>query len=254
MFAINSKKLKKMIEIKIHHPYIEKYIDQPEIDLDKLGLLLYIFDEVDMLTQRKYEYIISVMLVQVALDTHDRVTNESRTPLDDKKRQLNVLAGDFYSGLCYQSLSKLGEIPLIRSLANAIKEVTEEKMLLYRLEAKSWRHLMQLIESVESVLFTTVAKHYQLSDEEIELIRLTLFVNRLMKELDTIENGLPSRIDPYIEQNIIEPPHPSLVYSLEMEIERHKAKIHHLLKDNVAFHPLVHFIFGKKMLSAVEEG
>lgn len=255
VIAFNSNKIKKMLENKIHHPYIEKYIELPFIDLDKIGTLLYIFDEVDIVTQRKYEYIISVMLVQIALDTHDLVSIESYSPTDDLKRQLHVLAGDYYSGMYYKSLADLGEIPLINALANAIKNINEEKMVLYKNEVTNWQELIEVIQNIESLLYTSVAELYQLSEENVELIRSVLLINRLAKEITLIEDGTFSFIEQHVEQNIVEPPYSSLTYSLEIEIERNKDKIHSMMKRNeYSYHQLINYIFGKKMLSAVEEG
>lgn len=255
VITFNSNKIKKMLENKIHHYYIEKYIEQPYIDLDKIGTLLYIFDDVDMVRDRKYEYIISVMLVQIALDTHDLVTNKSYTPTDDIKRQLHVLAGDYYSGLYYKSLSDLGEIPLINALANAIKNINEAKMVLYNHEVKTWDALIEVIQNIDSLLYTSVAEHYHLSAGKLELIRSALLINRLMKEISFIEAGENSYIQQHVEQKYVEPPHSSLIYSLEMEIDRNKDKIHSIMKESgYSYHQYINFIFGKKMLSAVEEG
>ena len=80
--------------------------------------------------RKKIEYIISVMLVQVALDT-TTVSRTSPHPLDDKNQLTS--GGDFTAGYII-NLSNW-EIPLIRSLANAIKE-GGRKMSLYRLGRK----------------------------------------------------------------------------------------------------------------------
>lgn len=255
VITFNSKKVKKLLENKIHHSYLEKYINKPYIDLDKIATLLLIFDEVDLSKQKKYDYIISVMLVQIALDTHELVTNESRTITDDIERQLSVLAGDYYSGLYYKTLSDLDEIFLIKVLANAIKQINEKKMQLYKLEVNSWHELINIIGEIESLLYTNVAECYEFPKADLQFISEILLVNRLIKEVDNIESNQFSYIQQYVEQKLVTPSNSSLIYSLETEIDEHQEIINCLMKQiSYPFNQLKGIVFNNKMLSAVEEG
>jgi len=255
VIAFNNKKLKKMIENKIHHPYLEQYITKPFIDLDKIATLLMIYDEVAVSQHKKYEQIVSVMLVQIALDTHELVTNESESLTDDLERQLSVLAGDFYSGLYYKTLADIEEIALVRTLANAIKQINEQKMILYQYEINDWHQLMDVIKAIESILFTCVGRLYQISDVHLQYISECLLVNRLLKEIESIERNNFSYIQQYSKRNLINLYEPSIVYSIEREIECRQEKLNALKNEHAfSFGQLNNIIFDKKMLSAVEEG
>src|SRR5699024_3818351 len=151
-----------MLGKKIEHPYLQQHIEQPFIDQDKLAILLAMFDEFTLTTQKKHDYIMSILLVQIALDTHHLVTNKTEYASDELERQLTDLPEDFYSGLYYKTLADIEERHLVRVLANAIKLINEQKIVLYEYEINDWQELMESLKTIESALLLNVGELYQL--------------------------------------------------------------------------------------------
>ncbi|TGB04528.1 heptaprenyl diphosphate synthase component 1 [Halobacillus salinus] len=170
MIELNStdnqiKQLKEKIVSKIRHPFLVKFIQEPVIDEDKLVLLSSIMDHTRLTAVKKEQYIVTTMLVQIALDTHDLVTltDEEDDRETVRNRQLTVLAGDYYSGLYYYLLSELDDIPMIHTLAGAIKEINELKMELYYKDVESFQEFLNGLKKVESLLIQRVASYVQKS-------------------------------------------------------------------------------------------
>jgi len=157
---LNIYELKASIEEEIRHPYLAKFLPNPVISEDKLMFLSTVLSESDLSIEKQQNYIVTTMLVQIALDTHELVTlNHDQEDVPTKKnRQLTVLAGDYYSGLYYFLLSKLEDLPMIRTLASAIKEINELKMRIYTQEFGSMAQVMEGLKQVESLLIQRVAE------------------------------------------------------------------------------------------------
>lgn len=133
-FMTTNDNYRKLLDKKLYDTYIHQHLDYPVIDEEKWKLLRFFIEQHKSLTDLQREkYMITTMLVQIALDTHDLVpvkqTAENEKEIIEK--QLQVLSGDYYSGLYYQILAEAGEIEFIRILANAIREINERKVRLY---------------------------------------------------------------------------------------------------------------------------
>ncbi len=129
-------------------------------------------------------YVVTIMLVQIALDTHERVSNKAGEEEIGfhKCRQLTVLAGDYYSGLYYYLLSMNRDIVLIRALAEGIKEINEHKIMLYQKAHETTDDIMKSIVTIESALLQKTCDHFQLSHWK-PFITYVLGGNRLQKEI-----------------------------------------------------------------------
>jgi heptaprenyl diphosphate synthase len=168
----------------ITHPYLTQHIEFPVIDEDKLLLLYSALESITLPVEKKEKYILSTMLVQIALDTHDLVTNAKMDPLKTdtaKNRQLTVLAGDYYSGLHYQMLAKVDDITMIKLLASSIKQINEHKIAYYQIEFDGMEMLMDSLSKIESSLIQSVSKYFSnVMFEELSVNFLLL--KRLMDE------------------------------------------------------------------------
>lgn len=153
--------LKTLIKEKMHNSYLEKYVKAPVLNEDKLFILTSILDNTDLPDDKKKNYIVSTMLVQMALDTHDLVpkSNDSEQSNTDKvTKQLSVLAGDYYSGLYYLLLAEIEDVEMVHILATAIKEINEYKMQLYYRHIESFDTFITIVKKIETLLYTHVAE------------------------------------------------------------------------------------------------
>lgn len=195
MDTINIQQLKKKIEKKIRHHYLETHIQRPEIDEEKLRLVAILMHHKPALSAvQKERYIMTTMLVQVALDTHELVSihnNVNDTKEKMLSNQLSVLAGDYYSGLYYFLLAEMEEFSFIHSLATAIKEINEYKMQLYYMEADSLHDYIAIAQKIDSLLYVHSVNEIG-SPELVSVIELWLLTNKLMKESKEFEKNQPS--------------------------------------------------------------
>ncbi|WP_223702050.1 heptaprenyl diphosphate synthase component 1 [Sutcliffiella deserti] len=172
-----------LLEI-ISHPYLMKHIEFPVIDEDKLLLLYSALEPIELSNEKKEQYILSTMLVQIALDTHDLVTNAKLDKMktdNSKNRQLTVLAGDYYSGLHYRLLAYVDDIKMIKTLANSIKQVNEHKIAYYQKDFDGMDNLMDSIGKIESSLVYSVSQFF--SDSTFKELTVNfLLLKRLISE------------------------------------------------------------------------
>jgi heptaprenyl diphosphate synthase len=170
--------IKEIIQQKITHHYLMKYIETPIIDEDRIILLLSSMMDHKLSKNEVKKFITSAMLIQIALDTHEKVTNFGENL---KKRQLMVLSGDYYSGLYYKILAEIDNIPLIKTLAEGIKTVNEYKIALYRIEDANIEEYMVNLKKAESTIVTKFCRFF---DEKniCPLVEEILLLNRLLNE------------------------------------------------------------------------
>lgn len=165
----------------IDHPYIEKYVERPMIDEDKVRFIYSMLSR--FLPEKEIEvYALSALLVDASLDTHEKVSlSNINSDQIKKNRQLTVLGGDYYSSLYYHLLSQNGNVSMIKVFTYSIQEINEHKMNIYINESLSYSEVKESISSIESILLQNIAEHYKLYDW-IQVIREFFFLKRLLNE------------------------------------------------------------------------
>lgn len=227
--SMKSNELKHIIEQKIRHSYVEKYIQKPFIDNDKIFILNYLYNDLQMPLNRKKEYITTIMLVQIALDTHELVPSNGSNQMSDTEKQLSVLAGDYYSGLYYLLLAELEDIKMIQILGTAIRMINEQKMNLFYENVQTIDELFFTIQNIESVLFTEVANHIGIDEFIISIMEELLIINRLYREKESIRLGKFSYITKFVENHTSNSSDAMVIEKIEAEIDKHEQKMDELL-------------------------
>ncbi|KIL44205.1 heptaprenyl diphosphate synthase component 1 [Jeotgalibacillus soli] len=174
------------IEDQIRHGYLQQSIGAPLIDKDRLFLLIFPYQMIGSFTDLDRSYVSTAMLIQTALDTHEKVSKEQQDLL--RVRQLTVLAGDYYSGLYYQILAKIPDIKLIRSIAHAIQEINEQKIELASLNMTSLEEFITSLKKIESAIITKFYKHRGL-EQFSHIAEDLLVLKRLIGEQRLYEHG-----------------------------------------------------------------
>lgn len=165
------------------HPYVRRYLPEPIVDENKLHLLILLLNDIDLTDAERDQIIAATMLVQIALDIHDHIP--ASTTINDgealQEHQLTVLAGDYYSGLYYYILSKLERIDLIRLLAEGIKDINEQKMILQQPDLVDEEVLFSAVQTIQSSLIVKVAECFSKSHYH-KFIQQYLFMSTLKNE------------------------------------------------------------------------
>lgn len=170
--------IREQVEKSICDTYLFQHIDTPIIDEDKLLILISIMDRLEMSFNEMQNYALSTMLIQIALDTHEHISDSS---VEEKHRQLTVLAGDYFSGLYYKLLAESEDILMIKALSKGIKEVNENKISVYQKECEGTEKLMTSIKLIESSLLANLATYFKADLWNDFLANLLLF-KRLLNE------------------------------------------------------------------------
>lgn len=227
------KEIKELITYKIEHTYLNKYIQKPVIDEGKIIALSIIVNNTSLPALTKKQYIITTMLVQIALDTHDLVpiTNDDLEGEEEiTTRQLTVLAGDYYSGLYYLLLAEIGDIDMIHVVATAIKEINEYKMKLYYKEVNSFDDYIAMVQKVDSLLIMRVAEFVNNAMIN-DIIGEILITHKLIQEKCNFPNqGQSAIINNWLSyaQNST---YPSILNRVESVIEQNTSQIEAFLSQ-----------------------
>ncbi|MEK3886028.1 heptaprenyl diphosphate synthase component 1 [Bacillus sp. FSL K6-3431] len=177
--------IKKLLLQQSYNAYFQKVIGTPQIDEDRLLMMSISLQDTQLTIAEQNLYITSALLVQLALDTHEKVA-DSHTSLEE--RQLAVLAGDYYSGRYYHILAHLENMDLITSLASAIKVVNEHNISLDQSIDPTFEAFLSKYKEVEIEVIEQFCLHFHVT-KYIAFFNEFLFLKKMMMEYEDFHNG-----------------------------------------------------------------
>src|SRR5699024_11680848 len=89
-------------------------------------------------------------------------------------------------------LAELENLDLIQILAASIREINEQKMVLFYREATTFDELFETMKKIEALLFVNTANYLGYDYKITEWVEDQLLLYKLKKEIVAIENNLPS--------------------------------------------------------------
>ncbi|GAE91361.1 heptaprenyl diphosphate synthase component I [Gracilibacillus boraciitolerans JCM 21714] len=187
------------IKESIKQVYLQQHLEQPQIEEHKI-VALHLLAQT---TKNHENLVLTTMLVQIALNTHDQISTQYEDNINSTQQQLTVLAGDYYSGIYYHLLANSNDLSLISVLADGINEMTQEKMHVYYNDYHTIKSFLDDFEKIESKLVIKIANFVNKDDAspyiskwlmykriEFELVQLSknhhTFFHQLLKE--TVQN------------------------------------------------------------------
>ncbi|ENH97343.1 heptaprenyl diphosphate synthase component I [Gracilibacillus halophilus YIM-C55.5] len=173
----------------LQQKYLDEKLQKTPIEDHKLYYLYCLTKG----NQEQDTYIVSTMLVQMALNTHDFVYKDFKTEEKHsvKNQQLTVLAGDYYSGIFYHLLARKGEISFIQQLAQGIHQLTKAKMDVFETNYASLTDFLLAYQSIDSALLTTVTHYFDETTLD-QIIEKWILLQTLEKERLKIDEGKDS--------------------------------------------------------------
>ncbi|WP_433946428.1 heptaprenyl diphosphate synthase component 1 [Paenibacillus sp. SN-8-1] len=118
----------------VNYDMITTHTELPPFANARVRLLYTFLSGQEGYTESEVENIaLAVYLVQLGMDTHDLIDAEPVRKEESlmRSRQLNVLAGDYFSSLFYELLASAGRTELISKLSSSVCEVNRKKVNLY---------------------------------------------------------------------------------------------------------------------------
>jgi heptaprenyl diphosphate synthase len=169
--------VKEQVDKERNHSYIKRFVRLPKVDEDKQLFLLTMLEK-QVENREELELIgKTIALIQIALDTHEQVTNDYGML---RERQLTVLAGDYFSGLYYHLLANANHVKMIRRLAESIQRINDWKIQLYQKECSCLDKGLELMKNIEVELLVPFRQKEH--DALFQFAREYLFLKRLKSE------------------------------------------------------------------------
>ena len=162
-----------------------KYTGAPAIDEERLFFTLLPLFNGEEWNESQKKSAVAVSLIFSALAAHDLVKELNATT---KEQQLQVLAGDYYSGKYYQLLASDKQLDLIQQLSDGVATISEQKTRFYDQQLYSYDELIQSIQLIESKSIEQLYDYYSYH-EYVFVMKESLLLITLKKELEAYEQG-----------------------------------------------------------------
>lgn len=201
---------KENIFMQIQHHTLLKYAGYPVVDEDRLFFTLLPLLNGEEWNESIKVSTIAVSIIFTALAAHELVKEDNAT---SKEQQLQVLAGDYYSGRYYQLLAKDNKIDLIKQLSNGVAAITENKSIFYDKQVYTFEQLIQSIQIIESKSIEQFFEYYTFH-EYVFIMKEALLLVSLKKELVAYEKN--ERSFYLSKSNVLQ----SNINALRLEIEK----------------------------------
>lgn len=163
----------------VQHKTLLKYTGNPLVNENQLFYMLLPFFNGEVWDEGKYEGIITVGIVQASLSEHGLI---DETGASNKKQQLTVLSGDYYSGRYYEILANSGNIPLIRQLSEGVVIRSEHEIRVYEENNYTFDDWLQSLLVIESEFIRRFYQQYHY-EQYRSIMETNLLVLRLQTEL-----------------------------------------------------------------------
>ncbi|WP_144559074.1 heptaprenyl diphosphate synthase component 1 [Shouchella miscanthi] len=171
--------LKQHFDQLVRHDYLQQYIDDTRPDQDELWLAYQLIREVEP-GERALAISLAWGFVHAGVMIHDLVSlhNEDDDRLK-KRRQLNVLAGDFYSARYYQSLAGVNAVDMVELFGSTLQEIYELKMAHYMDKSLTAKAFYDQKAAVDALLLLRIIQKE--ADETFAKRLETFFLTKRVK-------------------------------------------------------------------------
>ena len=230
---------------------LRQHTGEPELREDRLFFLLLPFLNGDKWNDEQEQSAVSVALIYSALAAHDQIEELNAS---SKSQQLTVLAGDYYSGLYYQLLAKIGNVELIRTLSNGVIGISENKASVYGNVTQSFQGWMQTIQTIESLSIEQYYGHFSNSQYQ-SLARHGLQIYRIQQELELAGSGITTRFQQSLAASESQYRYPiGWLEMMKMELAKLKKEmLEEILNSSVLSNSLQDFLVGLYGLRLTEK-
>jgi len=177
------KQYKEGILKQVQQSTLLKYTGAPVIDEERLFFTLLPLFNGEEWEESQRKSAIAVTLIFSALAAHDLVKEINAT---SKEQQLQVLAGDYYSGKYYQILASDKQLDLIQQLSDGVATISEHKTRFYDRQIYGFDQLIQSIQLIESLSIEQLFEYFSFH-EYVFIMKESLLLIALKKELAAYE-------------------------------------------------------------------